>query len=356
MTTDAVGGVWNYSLGLAAGLGNHRVEVVLACMGPAPDSAKRRDVEALDNVTFCHKPYKLEWMDSPWNDIREAGKWLVEISRQENPALVHLNGYPHASLDWQQPVITVGHSCVFSWFQSVKGENPPSEWDEYYRQVKKGFHAADTVVAPTHAILDQYEKIYGKFGAKHVIYNGLPMNQLAANNCSDKKNFIFSMGRLWDEAKNIRLLLEAAPYIHCPIFIAGTKPENSGAIPENVFFLGQLCRKEIERWLKKAALYVLPVKYEPFGLSFLEAAASGCAIVGGGVDTLQEIWGNAMIYMGTDDPERLAETCNGLLKDVPLRQKMAARAFETAKKYSLQASVARYLNLYNHLIKEVKYA
>ena len=38
MTTDAVGGVWQYSLELAAAL---QAEVTLAVLGPAPDAGQR---------------------------------------------------------------------------------------------------------------------------------------------------------------------------------------------------------------------------------------------------------------------------------------------------------------------------
>ena len=37
LTTDAVGGVWTYSLDLARALAPHGVETVLAVMGPVPD-------------------------------------------------------------------------------------------------------------------------------------------------------------------------------------------------------------------------------------------------------------------------------------------------------------------------------
>ncbi|HEX8375447.1 MAG TPA: hypothetical protein VF606_09745, partial [Geminicoccaceae bacterium] len=37
MTTDAVGGVWTYSLDLAAALATRGVRTTLAVLGPAPD-------------------------------------------------------------------------------------------------------------------------------------------------------------------------------------------------------------------------------------------------------------------------------------------------------------------------------
>ena len=59
---------------------------------------------------------------------------------------------------------------------------------------------------------------------------------------------------------------------------------------------GALARKMAE-----ASIYALPARYEPFGLSALEAALSGCALVLGDIPSLREIWGPAAIYVPADD-------------------------------------------------------
>src|SRR5206468_2043376 len=99
MTTDAVGGVWNYALDLSAALGVHGVEVVLATMGPPPDTDQRRKA-ALANVTLRESSFRLEWMREPWADVARAGDWLLELEREFAPDLIHLNGYTHAALPW----------------------------------------------------------------------------------------------------------------------------------------------------------------------------------------------------------------------------------------------------------------
>ena len=52
MTTDAVGGVWTYALELARALEPHGVEIALACMGPRPTPAQRREVAGRPNVAL----------------------------------------------------------------------------------------------------------------------------------------------------------------------------------------------------------------------------------------------------------------------------------------------------------------
>jgi glycogen synthase len=100
MTTDAVGGVWNYSLRLAEALANYDVRFDLATMGPVPSAFQKQEAAALSNVTLHESTYQLEWMKDPWDDIARAGEWLLQLERQSRPDVVHLNGYSHGALPW----------------------------------------------------------------------------------------------------------------------------------------------------------------------------------------------------------------------------------------------------------------
>src|SRR5690606_18489475 len=108
-----------------------------------------------------------------------------------------------------------------------------------------------------------------------------------------KQPVIFSAGRIWDEAKNIDLLVKAAQAIPYSIRIAGSNRFDNEAyeVPtDHVVYLGRLSAEEVAIELASAAVYVLPARYEPFGLSALEAALSGCALVLGDIGSLREIW------------------------------------------------------------------
>src|SRR5688572_5143650 len=115
MTADAVGGVWRYSIDLGAALAGRGVRTTVAVMGPAPDEAQRREADRA-GVTIVDRPYRLEWMDEPWDDVEHAGRWLLSLERALQPDVVHLNGYCHAALPWYAPVLVVAHSCVGSWW------------------------------------------------------------------------------------------------------------------------------------------------------------------------------------------------------------------------------------------------
>lgn len=348
MTTDTVGGVWHYAVDLVSCLTESQIEVVLVAIGPTLSEGQQAQADQL-NAKFYHRPYKLEWMNDPWEDVEKTNEWIKEISRNEKPDLLHFNNYPQAALDWNVPVILVAHSCVASWWQAVK--NKPLPADRYFDTVKKAFHTADIVVSPTKAMLTVYQQIYGDFKNAQVIYNGLNLIDYGVK--EEKQPIIFCMGRLWDEAKNIRLVAQAAKEIKGNIFIAGKQPDTESCKADNITYLGQLSRKEIFKWLKKSSIYLLPVKYEPFGLSFLEASALKCALIGGDIPTLRELWKESMTYTDTDNASELAKACNTLLNNKKYCQSMGEEAYRNGKQYSLARKKEQYIKLYHNALQSV---
>ena len=92
---------------------------------------------------------------------------------------------------------------------------------------------------------------------------------------------MFSTGRVWDAAKNIGALDLGAPLVRWPIYVAGEAQHPGGrtASLRQCISVGQVIRPGIRPWFARAGIYALPAVYEPFGLSILEAALSGCALV-----------------------------------------------------------------------------
>src|SRR5215216_6713355 len=105
MTVDPVGGVWTYALELARAFEPHGIEVALASMGAHLTREQYQQVLARKNVRLFESAYRLEWMDDPWADVDLAGDWLLEIAGRVRPDLIHLNGYSHAALSWDAPVL-----------------------------------------------------------------------------------------------------------------------------------------------------------------------------------------------------------------------------------------------------------
>ncbi len=352
MTADTVGGVWNYSLELVRALASFKTEVALATMGAPLTEEQRRQADEIDNLTVYESGYKLEWMEDAWADVEKAGEWLLNLKEEVQPDLVHLNSMVHGALDFGVPTLVVIHSCVLSWWKAVNDEEAPKAWNKYKELVTKGLQSADVVVAPTQAMMNQVTALYGPFKKSSVIYNGRGQHGFQFGK---KEPFVFSMGRVWDEAKNISMLAHIASELSWPVYIAGDDkhPATGKTIElENVHFLGQLSEDEVSDWLSRASIYALPSKYEPFGLTNLEAAMSGCALVIGKTDSQVEIWGNAATYVNPNSADELCEAINTLINDEFARNIMACRAVKRSHGYTANPMGQDYDHVYRHLLRQ----
>lgn len=108
------------------------------------------------------------------------------------------------------PAVVLGHSCVLSWWEAVKGEAAPASWDRYREEVRRGLQAANLVIAPSAAMLAGRFSYYGEIVNSKVIPNG---RDSAVFYPSVKKEFVLTAGRLWDEAKNVAALEDIAPQL-----------------------------------------------------------------------------------------------------------------------------------------------
>jgi len=349
MTADAVGGIWTYALGLAAGLAEAGVAVELAILGPPPDDQQRRAAAAIPGLRLHESALKLEWMEDAAADVARAADWLLALAARTGPELVHLNGYAHAVLPFGVPKLVVAHSCVRSWWRAVHGEDPPSSWDGYTRGVTAGLAAADHVVAPSGAMLAALVDAYGPLRPPaSVIPNGLPPIARAP---ARKREVVLAAGRLWDAAKNIATLVAVADRLPWPIWIAGDGAPGEGRAAElpGVVTLGRLDAAAMGGAYADASIYALPARYEPFGLSILEAAQHGCALVLGDIPSLRENWDGAALFVDPADPGALAERLAGLIADPAGPAAWGARARTRAADFSLARTCAAVLDLYTRL-------
>ncbi len=347
MTADTVGGVWTYAMDLCKVLQRQGVNVHLATMGAPMSNSQKLDAAKLPNVEVYESRFALEWMDQPWKDVDKAGEWLLEIESAVHPDLIHLNNYVHGSLPWKSPVLITGHSCVLSWWQDVKQYDAPPHWNIYRNRVRNGLRQADKIVSVSRYMAYQLDHFYGPFANSKVIYN---TRDASLFNSADKKPIIFSMGRLWDEAKNISSLQQISGDLSWLVNIAGDTGNGKAESSEGVTFLGKLSQEEIARWLGKSSIYVMPAKYEPFGLSVLEAALSGCALVLGEIPTFREIWGNAAVYVDPSNPKDLKKKLKELIDSPSMLKKKAGEARKKARLYSIERFEESYIYLYRQMM------
>jgi glycosyltransferase involved in cell wall biosynthesis len=357
MTTDAVGGVWVYSSTLAQELTRRGWRVTLVTLGPAP--RKDQFLPLLDNprIELDITDLQLEWQDPEGEDEERAGWYLAALEEQLNPDIVHLNGFREALAGWRTPVLVAAHSCARSRWQACRrGEPMDAQWSRYAAQVGAGLNAADLWVAPTAAFRDSIEALYAPTTLGQVIWNGVDHSATAL---AQKQPFILAAGRLWDEAKNIAVLPDALDGVDWPLCVAGALHQ-VGVGPRPVplqgklEWLGDLPRHELLAKMRQASVFVSPARYEPFGVTVLEAAAAGCALVLADIPSFRELWGGAALFADPRDPASIGVALRYLCADTDLRNELAAAAMLRAARYSITAKVDAYEELYGELMRSAR--
>lgn len=330
MTADAVDGVWNYALELIAALRPRGIEVALAVMGPPPSPRQRGEAVAIGNLELHERPFAMEWMADPWADVARAGDWLLELEEDFAPDVIHLNSYCHGSLPWSAPVLMAAHSDLLSWWRAVHGcASPgPGRWDRYHAEVTAGLRGADLVVFSTQAMASSFAQIYHpnplRFPAR-IIPNARDPARFPV---LEKEEFVLSAGCAGDKAKNIAALDQAAAELPWPVFLAGATEGPDGEAEEFTYLdcLGPLSPCTLAQRMGHASIFALPARYEPMGLSALEAALAGCALVLGDLPSSREVWGDAALFVDPGNPNALAATLRLLIEDRTLRKEMGRRA------------------------------
>ena len=168
-------------------------------------------------------------------------------------------------------------------------------------------------------------------GCSSVIWNSVPMPALAGDSrAADPRRLLYA-GRLVRQ-KGVDILLAAFAelkhrYPNLTLDIVGDGPERSALEAEvarlamtSVVFHGIVSRDQVYMHINKAALVIVPSRFEPFGLVALEAAQMARPVVSSDVDGLAEVVerGETGLLVPPDDAQALAIAIASLL-DAPER-------------------------------------
>ena len=346
MTADAVGGVWPYSLDLITDFVREGAEVLLVTQGPEPSADQTRQFAGIHGTRLLHLGGALEWMPDGFNDFSRACRLMLEIEHEFQPEIVHLNGYSLAAASWKAPVVTVAHSCVFSWWQAVHHSDPGNEWREYRERVRQGLAAANAIVAPSRFMRDSVVLHYGiAADSINIISN---FSTAEVTNRGRKAPYVLAAGRMWDLAKNLRLLQAIAGDLAWPLRIAGSEPESTS--DEGVSYLGRLSHPEVLAQMSEAGIFAHPAVYEPFGLAVLEAARSGCCLVLADIPSMHELWDGAAVFVEAGNARAWAAAINELTQERNRLTQLAEQARTRAGQFRRDELTTKYRLLYAQAI------
>ncbi len=347
MTVDAVGGVWRYAMELARGLLAHDVGVLFAGLGPEPSRAQADEALRLGKLVWLEEP--LDWIAPDEAAVKGLPEKLCRLAREEGVDLLHLNLPSQAAdIDRDLPVLVVSHSCVVTWWHAMREGPLPKEWEWMKRQNAAGMARTDAVVTPSGSHAQAIGQCYGEQPRLSVVHNAISTFLQGA----DKEPFVFAAARWWDEGKNARVLDEAAAHVPWPVLMAGSALGANGQAVRisNARHLEEIPHDEVVSQVRRAGIVVSPSLYEPFGLSVLEGARAGAALVLSDIPTYRELWGEAATFFDPRDAEALAREISRLATDSALRAEMGARALARSRFFTPDVQASRMAELYAQLV------
>jgi glycosyltransferase involved in cell wall biosynthesis len=329
LVTDAIGGVWAYSLELARALKPLGVETVVAVLGPPPNVRQREEAKAFKLI---QTGLPLDWLETSPGELRRAGNTLAAIAAGEGADVVQTcSAALLADAEFDQPCVAVQHSCVASWWAAVKGTPLPYEFAWRRELVECGLNRAAAVVAPTTAFAAETARIYDVPAS--AVHNG---RRAVASVATPQGDFVFTASRLWDEGKNAATLDAAASLLDVAFEAAGPTRGPNGATVEltSMRAVGEVSSARLSTLLSARPIYASAALYEPFGLSVLEAAQAGCALVLSDIATHRELWDGAAVFVPARDATAFADAARHLLSEPDERLELGRRARERAQVYA----------------------
>lgn len=354
LTTDTIGGVWTFTAELARELMMLGHAVALVSLGSVPSEEQLVWSRTMarrfgDSFRFAAAAVPLEWMSSNAEACSAATPLLLRLVDGFAPDVVHANQFCFGAIPISIPKLVTAHSDVLSWAEACRPAGlQPSPWLSHYCSlVQDGLDGADAVVAPTQWMLSALNRNFALPPEQETILNGrtLPRRLQKAT----RKQRAVSIGRLWDEGKNLALLTALdSPF---PITVAGEwRHEGTQAepAPPGITTLGQLCEDELLRLFATSSVYLVPSIYEPFGLAPLEAAQCGCAVLANDIDSLREVWGPAALYF--HDAGSLEALLYTLNESPRLLVEARRRSQRRARQLSAARMTEQYLALYARML------
>ncbi|HET9147209.1 MAG TPA: glycosyltransferase family 4 protein [Acetobacteraceae bacterium] len=340
LTTDAVGGVWTYTLDVARGFAERGAEVDIAVLGPAPDRAKYLEAASIPGARVIETGEALEWCAaSPEALARSAGR-LAELAARRGAATAHLHSPSLLAESFPVPVLVTLHSCVATWWRAVHGDALLPEMLAWQADAtKRGLQRADRVVAPTLAFANAARQVYRLRRPIRIVPNGRrPLHAPPA----ESRTGALAAGRLWDEGKNIAAVDRAAAGLDIPVFAAGPLEGPNGASINlaHARAVGQLDSAALAALMARVAVFAAPALYEPFGLAILEAAQAGLPLVLGDIPTLREIWDGVAIFIPPRDDAALAAAIAQLHADSHYAAALGSTARRRAARFTTEAMIS----------------
>lgn len=234
---------------------------------------------------------------------------------------------------------------------------------------------ADRIITASKSTEEDVKEIFKVAPEKiKVIYSGLDKrffdepksdSQKVLNKYGITKKYILFLGTL-EPSKNITRLIEAVALLKeyfkknnqkfdYQLVLGGKRGWLSQeylriakdlGLGKDVVFTGYVVGDELVPLFKGAEFFVMPSLYEGFGMTVLEAFATGTPAIVSNVSSLPEIAGEAAYFIDPMNKENIFEAMLKFSLDSDLRNSFKVKGREQAKKFNWEKTARETLEVY----------
>ena len=235
--------------------------------------------------------------------------------------------------------------------------------ESYYKRIVNSYKSADAIIAVGNGLKKEIEELTNRKDIK-VIGNLVDLSLFDIRDIKKESDeFIFFSVAFLEGEKGFDTLIKAFSKKfkneRARLVIGGDGSQrewlegiakNEG-IENQVTFTGALSREEVAGWMNKCDAFVLPSRYETFGVVYIEALASGKPVIGtfnGGAEDIvnQEIG----ILVEIDNERELSDAMEYIRKNNKEYNPEKLRNYCT-EKFSANVIIKKIINVYNEVIK-----
>ena len=288
-------------------------------------------------------------------------KLYKEIVKKEGPIdIIHAQSSlcggisaAYISEKYNIPLVITEHSSV---------ERGPYVKNSYVPFIKDSYKKAKKVITVGNGLKNEIQALSGRNDIE-VIGNLVDLSKFTIKKRIQNEKFIFFSLAFLEGEKGFDTLIKAFAKNfkdkEAMLYIGGDGSQRAwlealaqeNGVKKQIIFLGALSRDDVAKWMNKCDCFVLPSRYETFGVVYIEALASGRPVIGALNGGAEDIINNLNGYLvPIDDIDKLAEKMLELYKKIDSYNEEEIRS-DCLKRFSPEVIVNKIISVYKEVLK-----
>ena len=288
-------------------------------------------------------------------------KLYKEIVKKEGPIdIIHAQSSlwggisaAYISEKYNIPLVITEHSSV---------ERGPYVKNSYVPFIRDSYKKAKKVITVGNGLKNEIQALSGRNDIE-VIGNLVDLSKFTIKKRIQNEKFIFFSLAFLEGEKGFDTLIKAFAKKfkdkEAMLYIGGDGSQRAwlealaqeNGVKKQIIFLGALSRDDVAKWMNKCDCFVLPSRYETFGVVYIEALASGRPVIGALNGGAEDIINNLNGYLvPIDDIDKLAEKMLELYKKIDSYNEEKIRS-DCLKRFSPEVIVNKIISVYKEVLK-----